>query len=108
MKAESGFIHVEVAYARPGEQIVLSLRLPEGARIGDAIRGSGILERCPEIELEAASIGIFGRLAPLETPLRDRDRVEIYRPLVAHARDARRRRVAEKRAAAVDRGRTRR
>lgn len=86
MKAESSFIHVEVAYARPGEQIVLSLRLPEGARIGDAIRGSGILERCPEIELEAASIGIFGRLAPLETPLRDRDRVEIYRPLVAHAR----------------------
>lgn len=99
MKTEGGCIHVEVAYAPPGEQIVMCLRLPAGARVEDAVRGSGILDRCPEIDLDGASVGIFGRRVRLETPLSDRDRVEIYRPLVMHAREARRRRIREKRAA---------
>jgi hypothetical protein len=104
MTADSVPIGIEVAYAPPGELIVLHLRLPQGARVEEAIRASGILERCPEIRLDDVHVGIYGRLVALETPLRDRDRVEIYRPLVVHARDARRRRARERkaRAAAAD------
>jgi putative ubiquitin-RnfH superfamily antitoxin RatB of RatAB toxin-antitoxin module len=72
--------------------------------VEDAIHGSGILERCPEIELDKVHVGIYGRLVALETLLRDRDRVEIYRPLVVHARDARRQRARERRARAAAAG----
>jgi hypothetical protein len=83
----------------PGEQIVLAVEVEEGANAADAIRASGILTAHPEIVLGAAIVGIFGRLTRLDAPLRDRDRVEIYRPLVADAKEARRRRAGEQKAA---------
>jgi putative ubiquitin-RnfH superfamily antitoxin RatB of RatAB toxin-antitoxin module len=89
-------MRVEVAYAPPGEQIVVCVQLRQGARVADAIRASGILGQHPEVDLTSASVGVFGRPAQLDTLLRDRDRVEIYRPLVADAKEARRQRAREK------------
>jgi putative ubiquitin-RnfH superfamily antitoxin RatB of RatAB toxin-antitoxin module len=88
-------ILVEVAYARPDEQVILEVNVPSGATIEKAIRLSGILENFPEIDLHDNQVGIFGRLARLEDTPRDHDRIEIYRPLIADPKEVRRRRAAE-------------
>nr|WP_207146450.1 RnfH family protein [Ectothiorhodospira mobilis] len=87
-------MQIEVAYAKPDDQAVLEVTLPAGATVEEAIRASGILERFPEIDLSTNKVGIYGKLTRLDAPLRDRDRVEIYRPLIADPRAARRRRAA--------------
>ena len=87
-------IRVEVAYAGPGRAILKTLNLAPGSTIGEAIRACGLLAECPEINLERNRVGIFGRLARLDAPLRNGDRVEIYRPLIADPKEARRRRAA--------------
>lgn len=83
---------VEVAYAKPESQALLPLEIPEGTTVGAAIQASGILNRFPEIELNTLSAGIFGRPCELEAILKLGDRVEIYRPLIADPRTARRKR----------------
>ena len=88
-------ILVEVAYALPAQQVILSLKVETGATAQIAIEASGILAQFPEINLETNKIGIFGKLCKLDTPLRERDRVEIYRPLVADPKEIRRQRAAE-------------
>ncbi len=88
-------IAVEVAYATPEKQHLLSLDVPAGSTLADAIRRSGILETCPEIDLAAHKVGIWGKSATLEQVLCARDRVEIYRPLKADPKEARRRRAQE-------------
>jgi len=87
-------IHVEVAYARPDKQLILPLEVPEGTTIEQAIRQSGIMEHFPEIDLEKQAVGIFGKLKKLDTPLREGDRVEIYRPLIADPKEVRKQRAA--------------
>ena len=52
--------------------------------VQQAIELSHISERFPEIDLSVNETGIFGKLKPLDTVLQDRDRVEIYRPLILH------------------------
>lgn len=88
-------ISVEVVYARPDQQVILPVQLPAGATVEEAIRRSGILERFPEIDLGRNKVGIWSRLTKLDTPLRDRDRVEIYRPLIADPKEVRRKRAEE-------------
>jgi len=95
MGDKSETIPVEVAYGRPDEQALVSLDVPVGASVREAIQRSGLLEHFPEIDLEQAKVGIFGRISTLDTPLRERDRVEIYRPLIADPKEVRRRRAAE-------------
>lgn len=87
-------IRIEVAYATASEQIILELSLASGSTVGDAIEVSGVLQRFPEISLDVNKVGIFGKLSRLEDPLRDHDRVEIYRPLIADPREVRRQRAA--------------
>lgn len=87
-------IRVEVAYAQPGRPILKTLHVVPGSTIGEAIGACGLLAEYPEINLERNRVGIFGRLAHLDTPLRDADRVEIYRPLNADPKEVRRRRAA--------------
>lgn len=88
-RAES--IGVSVAYSpRAGEVDEVALQLASGATLIDAVRASGLLARHPEIDLAVQRTGIWGRAKPHETPLRDRDRVEIYRPLVVDPKEARR------------------
>lgn len=92
MKAPT--ILVAVAYAPPGKPMHRHLRLASGSTVGDAIRACGLLAQCPAIDLNCNRVGIYGRLVQLDTPLRDGDRVEIYRPLIADPKEARRRRAA--------------
>lgn len=88
-------IDVEVAYAKPDTQLILKLRVPEGTTLEQAVRESGILERCPEIDLTNAQLGIFGKLNKANAALRNGDRVEIYRPLIADPKEVRKQRAAE-------------
>ena len=86
-------LHCEVAYARPDRQWIVAVELPDGASAIDALRASQLPMLCPEIVPESAILGIFGKVVPADHRLRDGDRVEIYRPLAADPRDARRARV---------------
>jgi putative ubiquitin-RnfH superfamily antitoxin RatB of RatAB toxin-antitoxin module len=85
---------VEVAYARADEQLILPLDVEVGTTVEEAIRRSGILRRFEEIDLDVNKVGIFGRLAKLDQPLRPEDRVEVYRALIADPKEVRRRRAA--------------
>ena len=87
-------IKVEVAYARPDRQVIVPLNVPEGTTVEQAILDSGILEQFPEIDLEKNKVGIFGKLVKPAQVLRDGDRVEIYRPLIADPKEIRRQRAA--------------
>jgi putative ubiquitin-RnfH superfamily antitoxin RatB of RatAB toxin-antitoxin module len=86
---------VEVAYARPEEQLIIELEVAPGTTVGQAIETSAIRERFPEIDLARNEVGIFAKVTTLDTPLRDKDRVEIYRPLIADPKEVRRRRAAQ-------------
>jgi putative ubiquitin-RnfH superfamily antitoxin RatB of RatAB toxin-antitoxin module len=93
----SADVRVEVAYARPDVQAIERVILPGGGTVLDAIRASGLLERFPEIDLAKAEVGVFGIAARLTDPVEQGDRVEIYRPLVADAKAARRERAGRSR-----------
>jgi len=86
---------VEVAYARPDVQVVVSVEVAEGATIREAIERSGLLERFPEIDLEAQRVGVFGKLSKLDASVQARDRVEIYRALIADPKEVRKQRAAQ-------------
>ncbi|MDP1613555.1 MAG: RnfH family protein [Sulfuritalea sp.] len=88
-------IHVEVVYARPERQEIASLTMPTGSTAGQAIEASGLLAKYPEIDLTKNKLGIYAKLAKVDTALRDRDRVEIYRPLIADPKEVRKQRAAE-------------
>lgn len=99
-------LKIEVVYALRGEQALIVLEVGEGASVREAIERSGILQRYPEIELARGRVGIFGRQVELDASLRDGDRVEIYRPLVADPKQARRERAERrKRVQSRERGR---
>ena len=84
-------MRVSVAYSpRAGELDEAELQLECGARLIDAVHASGLLARHPEIDLTVLRTGIWGRAKPHDTPLRERDRVEIYRPLQVDPKEARR------------------
>ncbi|MDP2828326.1 MAG: RnfH family protein [Sulfuricellaceae bacterium] len=88
-------IWVEIAYALPDEQVLMSIQVQPEISAEQAIRQSGILGKHPEIDLAKNKIGIFGKLSKLDTILRDRDRVEIYRPLIADPKEVRKKRAEE-------------
>ena len=96
--AETEFIDIEVAYALAQSQVIVPVRIRAGTGAADAVRQSGLLERFPDIDLETASVGVFGvRVSPC-APLAPGDRVEIYRPLQVDPKQARRNRAARSRA----------
>lgn len=86
---------VEVVYALPHEQLLLRVQLADGATVEDAIRASGVLDAHPEMDLAKSKVGIFSKLVKLDEKVRDRDRVEIYRPLIADPKEVRRKRAEE-------------
>lgn len=88
-------IKIEVVYALPAEQFLLKLDVPKGTTIAEAIRLSGIQDKYPEVDLEKGKFGIFGKLSKTDTVLREKDRVEIYRPLIADPKEVRRKRAEE-------------
>jgi len=88
-------IMIEVSYALPKKQIIIPVLVSKGISVKEAIELSGILKKFTGINLTTNQIGIFGKLTTLDKILRDRDRIEIYRPLVADPKEIRRKRVAE-------------
>lgn len=92
-------IAVVLAYAGRDHQVLRRLELAPGSTLMEAISISGVLRDFPEIDLARNRVGIFGRLARLDAPLREGDRVEIYRPLTADPKEARRRRADSRRKA---------
>jgi uncharacterized protein len=91
----SDMMEIEVVYALPHEQVLLKIKLPQGATVAEAIEASGIVRRHPEIDLAQNKLGIYGKLTKADAVLRDRDRVEIYRPLIADPKEIRRKRAEE-------------
>ena len=85
-------VTITVIYALPGSATEIELSLPAGTTVAEALNRSGIASRHPEVDLARCPVGIFGRRVERGRILSDGDRVEIYRPLVAEPRDARRQR----------------
>lgn len=88
-------LEVEIAYAG-GIQYSSRVRVPYGTTLRGVIERSRITEKFPEIDLERWKVGIFGALRPLDTPVMEGDRIEIYQPLRCDPKDARRRRAAQR------------
>lgn len=95
-------INVEVAYALPDKQKIVELLVQPGTTATETVRRSGIIKEFPEIDLETAKLGIFGQALgtkglakAAEYVMQAGDRVEIYRPLKADPKEARRRRAAK-------------
>ncbi|MGD8939725.1 MAG: RnfH family protein [Gammaproteobacteria bacterium] len=88
-------IRVEVAYAKPEVQVIIPLDVAEGITLEEAIEQSGILRQFPEIDLNRNKVGIFGKISKKDQVLREHDRVEIYRPLIADPKEVRKQRAKE-------------
>lgn len=78
-------MNVGCAYAKPTAQVWRRFEMPEGATVRDVIERSGLLDQFPEIDLDVMKVGIFGSVAKLDKPVKDGDRVEIYRPIYPEA-----------------------
>lgn len=83
-------VKIEVAFALPNKQSILQVTVEPGTTVKEAIKASGILERYREIDLEKNAVGIWSRACKLDTVPVDGDRIEIYRPLIADPKEARR------------------
>ena len=95
MEVHEQMIEIEVVYALPGNQIMRQISVPSGTTARQAVVLSAIIDIFPEINLACNNLGIFGRLVKPDTILRDRDRVEIYRPLMVDPKESRRKRAKE-------------
>lgn len=91
----SDMIAIEVVYALPDKQTLLTQQVAAGTTALDAIQSCGILNKHPEIDIATSKLGIFGKLIKPDTVLREKDRVEIYRPLIADPKEVRRKRAEE-------------
>jgi putative ubiquitin-RnfH superfamily antitoxin RatB of RatAB toxin-antitoxin module len=91
-------MRVEVAYALPQKQQIIAIEVEEGCTVFEAAQRSGITRHFPELDLELADMGVFGRVVarPREERLHEGDRVEIYRPLIADPKEVRKARAANK------------
>ncbi|MDR0457954.1 MAG: RnfH family protein [Burkholderiaceae bacterium] len=86
-------LDITVVYSPAARQVEqVEVRLPEGSTVRDAVQASGLCARDPALDLGVAGVGVWGRPAPPGQPLRDQDRVEIYRPLSVDPKVARRER----------------
>lgn len=90
-------ITIEVAHARPEKQVLKSLQVVAGTTVQQAIELSGIREDFPDLEVDPQRLGVFSNRASPDQPLRQGDRVEIYRPLIADPKEARRKRALKQR-----------
>jgi putative ubiquitin-RnfH superfamily antitoxin RatB of RatAB toxin-antitoxin module len=93
MSAEK--LHIELVYALPHEQTLLKFEVPVGTTIAQGVKLSGILNKHSEIDPVKSKFGIFGKLSKADTVLREMDRIEIYRPLIADPKEVRRKRAEE-------------
>ncbi len=83
-------IPIEVAYASASQSWLIPFEVEEGTTVQQAIASSGILEQCPDINLQTNKVGLFSKIIELDVPVRAGDRIEIYRPLILDPKEARR------------------
>jgi putative ubiquitin-RnfH superfamily antitoxin RatB of RatAB toxin-antitoxin module len=88
-------IQIEVAYALPQEQVIITLAVAKETSIEEAIKASKIIQKYPDIDLKKQKVGIFSKAKKLNQTLQAGDRIEIYRPLIADPKEARKKRAAE-------------
>lgn len=93
---EAELLQVTLCYATPDVEFLHELSVALGTTLGEAVAASGALAGLPDIDFAAHPVGIFGKKRPLDTVLREHDRIELYRPLVADPKDSRRRRAVKK------------
>ncbi|AEF99865.1 RnfH family protein [Methylomonas methanica] len=86
-------MNVGVCYAEADRQLWVRLEVPEGSSVQQAIELSGVLKHYPHIDLTSQKVGIFGKLAKLDAPVKEGDRVEIYRKITADPQQVQRRRI---------------
>lgn len=86
---------VEVVYGYTDRQVLIALDVDENATVEEAIKSSGLLEQFEDIDLKTNKVGVFGKMIKLSASLKEGDRIEIYRPLIADPKEVRRRRAAE-------------
>jgi len=84
-------MNVGVCYATPARQVWLKIEVPDGSTVRDAIELSGLLSQFPAIDLEGQKVGIFGKISKLDAVLKEGERVEIYRPIIADPEQVERR-----------------
>lgn len=92
--SEQKTITVEVAYALPEKQSLVEITIPEGSTVLEAARESGITRQFEGVDLDNAKFGIFGKVSSPKQVLREGDRVEVYRPLIADPKEVRKARAA--------------
>jgi len=100
MSTVPNMIHVEVVYALPSEQRVFTLAVEAELTVGEIIEKSGVLALYPEIDLAKNKVGVFSRNVKLDATVHDKDRIEIYRPLLADPKEIRRKRAEQAKQAA--------
>ena len=88
-------LSIEICYAVPGKQELLRLKLDEGSTLQQALDASGLLEKYPESDMKKKKFGIWNKLSKPDSVLRNLDRIEIYRPLIADPKEVRKQRAAE-------------
>lgn len=86
-------MNVGVCYAEADRQTWLRLEVPDDSTVQQAIELSGLLKQYPHIDLATQKVGIFGKLAKLDSPVKEGDRVEIYRQITADPAQVKRRRI---------------
>jgi len=93
VRAEAALLKIVVAYSpSPRDVDMVTVSVPEGATVLDALKASGLIERHPEIDPAQMKLGVWGKLREPHDVLRDADRVEVYRPLLVDPKEARRQR----------------
>lgn len=95
MSSDPKMINVEVVYALPHEQRVFSLMVDSESTVEEIIQQSGVLALYPEVDLNKNKVGVFSRNVKLDSKVREHDRIEIYRPLLADPKEIRRKRAEQ-------------
>ncbi|MGM0480583.1 MAG: RnfH family protein [Pseudomonadota bacterium] len=83
---------IEVAYATPEQQLILTVQVADDTTLEQCIEQSGIQQHFADIDLKQQKVGIWNKTAKLDAIPRDGDRIEIYRPLIADPKAVRKRR----------------
>lgn len=87
-------LNATIAFAEPGRELLLPVQVPAGATLRDAVLASGLLAQVPALAAAALDLGVWGHARPASQPVRDGDRIDVYRPLTVDPKQARRIRAA--------------
>ena len=88
-------LEIEIVYGLADRQVLKSMTVIEGTTVREAALQSSLEVEFPELDLQQAPLGIFGKVVKSETVLRDGDRIEVYRPLLIDPKEARRKRAGQ-------------